>query len=183
MSKRNQSLVLLAATVLSVAACSSKYDSDYVEPGPAANGAPVVAAIADRTVDQDTTIGPIDFGVNDGETQAANLVVSAAADGTSLFPADGITLGGSGAVRNITLTPLEATTGAATITVTVTDGAGAVTTRSFAVTVNARAASLRDTALSTFAKAESDGPTTVNGFTFAQDADDPATFASLIGEE
>ena len=183
MSKRNKSLALLAATTLVVAACSGGYDNDYREPPPAANGAPVVEAIADRTVDQDTTIGPFDFGVNDGETQAANLLVSAAANGTTLIPADGITVGGAGAVRNLTLTPLEAATGTATITVTVTDGGGAVTTRSFAVTVNARAASMRDTALTTFAKGEMDGPTTVNGFTFAQDADDPATFASLIGEE
>jgi hypothetical protein len=180
MSKRNQALVLLAATALSVAACSR---NDYVEPPPAVNGAPVVAAIADITMDQDTTIGPIDFGVNDAETQAADLVVSASANGTSLFPADGVTVGGAGAIRNFTLTPLEAATGTATITVTVTDGAGAVTTRSFAVTVNARAASMRETALSTFAKGETDGPTTVNGFTFTQDADDPATFAALIGEE
>ena len=30
-----------------------------------------------------------------------------------VFPADGVVLGGSGAVRTLTLTPLEATTGAA----------------------------------------------------------------------
>ena len=50
--------------------------------------------------------------------------MSAAADGTSVFPADGVTLGGSGAVRSITLTPLEATTGTANITLTVIDGEG-----------------------------------------------------------
>ena len=49
------------------------------------------------------------------------------------------------------------------------------------MTVNARNASMRDTALTTFAKAESDEATVVNGFTFTQDADDPAIFEPLIG--
>jgi hypothetical protein len=56
-------------------------------------------------------------------------------------------------------------------------------TRAFKVTVNAKGASIRDTALSTFAKATTDDPTPINGFTFAQDADDPATFAALIPAE
>ncbi len=40
---------------------------------------------------------------------------------------------------------------------------------------------MRDVALTTFAKAESDEVTVVNGFTFMQDADDPAIFEPLIG--
>ena len=88
---------------------------------------------------------------------------------------------GSGAVRSITLTPLEATTGTANITLTVIDGEGVGTARSFQVTVNARNASIRDWALTTFAKAESDEVTVMNGYTFTQDADDPAIFQPLIG--
>jgi hypothetical protein len=38
-------------------------------------------------------------------------------------------------------------------------------------------------ALNTFAKAETDDPTTINGLTFQQDADDPATFEPLIPAE
>jgi hypothetical protein len=37
--------------------------------------------------------------------------------------------------------------------------------------------------MAAFAKGETDAPTTLNGFTFTQDADDPAVFAPLIGEE
>jgi hypothetical protein len=88
---------------------------------------------------------------------------------------------GTGAVRSITLTPLEATTGTANITLTVIDGAGLRTARSFQVAVNARNASIRDWALTTFAKAESDEVTVMNGYTFSQDADDPAIFQPLIG--
>ena len=49
------------------------------------------------------------------------------------------------------------------------------------VAVNARNASIKDWTLTTFAKAESDELTTMNGFTFTQDADDPAIFQPLIG--
>ena len=69
-----------------------------------------------------------------------------------MVPADGITLAGTGAVRTITLTPLEAATGAANVTLTVIDAEGASGHASFRVTVNARSASIQDTALTTFAK-------------------------------
>jgi hypothetical protein len=108
------------------------------------------------------------------------LTVTAVGDGTGVVPADGITLGGDGATRTITLTPLEAKTGTVNVTLTVTDAAGAFTRSAFQVTVNARTASLRDTALTTFAKGGSDEATPLNGFTFTQDADDAATFAPLI---
>jgi len=175
-------LAALAATTLVVAACGGKSPDDMQAPT-AANTAPAVSAITDRTSNQDTVVGPIEFGITDNETTANQLTVTVAADGTSVFPADGLTLGGSGAVRSITLTPLEAATGSANITLTVIDGEGLRTTRSFQVTVNARAASVRDATLTTFSKGESDEVTAVNGFTFAQDADDPAVFAPLIGEE
>ncbi|HEU4779903.1 MAG TPA: hypothetical protein VFS58_08485 [Steroidobacteraceae bacterium] len=174
-------LVLLAATTLVVAACSSS-DNDYRDPPPpAANSQPAISGISDRSVDQDTAIGPIEFGIADRESDASLLTVAAAADGAGVVVADGITLEGTGAVRSITLTPLEAATGTVDVTLRVTDPQGAAGTRTFRVTVNARSASLRDAALSTFAKAESDEVTVVNGFTFTQDADDPAIFEPLIG--
>jgi hypothetical protein len=174
-------LVLLAATTLVVAACSSN-DNDYMAPPPpVANNAPAVSGITDKISNQDTVVGPIEFGITDRESDASLLTVSAAADGTSVVPADGLVLGGSGAVRNITLTPLESATGIVNVTLTVTDPQGVAGTRSFRVTVNSRNASLRDASLTTFAKAESDEVTAVNGFTFTQDADDPAIFEPLIG--
>jgi hypothetical protein len=178
---RTARLALLAATTLVVAACSS---NDYDRPDPPApapvNTAPSIAAIPDRTSSQDTTVGPIEFAIGDRETAAADLRVAAVADGTSVVPADGITLGGAGATRTITLTPLEAATGTVNVTLTVTDAAGALTRSAFRVMVNARTASLRDTTLTTFAKGGTDDVTPVNGFTFTQDADDGAAFAGLI---
>jgi len=173
-------LVLLAATTMVVAACSS--NNDYTPPDPpAANSAPTVAGITDKMAFQDTVVGPIEFGINDRESDASLLIVSAVADGGSVVPADGVTLGGSGTVRSITLTPLEAATGDVNVTLTVTDPQGAATTRSFRVTVNARNASIRETALAAYAKGGSDEPTMVNGITFIQDADDPAIFEPLMG--
>ena len=174
---------LLAATTLVVAACSGGRDGDGGMPPPAANSAPVMSAIADRNADQDTVVGPIEFGITDRESDAGALELTAAADSGSVFPADGLELGGSGTTRTLTLTPLESATGVTAITLTLTDPDGATATRTFRVTVNARAASMRDAALSTFAKAEGDAPTPVNGFTFAQDADDPSIFEPLIGAE
>lgn len=175
-------LVLLTATTLVVAACSSRNDRG-APPMPAANAAPTISAIADRSVDQDTVVGPVEFSISDPETPANQLTVTVAASDTSVFPADGIALGGTGATRSLTLTPFEAATGTTNVTLTVIDGEGARTTRSFQVGVNARNASIKESVLTTFAKADADDATVINGFTFTQDADDPAVFQPLIGEE
>jgi hypothetical protein len=172
----------LAVTTLVVAACGGSGKDGGMQP-PAANTAPVFSAIADRSVDQDTVVGPIEFGVADRESAVGTLKVTAVADSGSVFPADGIVLGGEGSVRTLTLTPFEATTGATSITLTLMDPDGATATRTFRVNVNARGASMRNVALSTFAKAENDEATTINGYTFDQDADDPAIFEPLIGDE
>ncbi len=176
-------LAVLAATTLVVAACSGgRGDSGYTPPPPPANAAPTVTAIDDRSADQDTVLS-IEFGVSDRESAAADLVVTAVVDGNAVFPADGVVLSGSGAMRTLTLTPLEAATGMANVTIRVSDPAGAAMTRSFAVAVNAKNGSVRALTLDTFAKSANDEPTMLNGLTIQQDADDPATFAGLIPAE
>jgi hypothetical protein len=150
-------------------------------PPPAANTAPTISAVADKIGDQDAVIGPIDFSIGDRESDVAALEVSVTADGASVVPADAITLGGSGAARTITLTPLEAATGTVNVSITVADPQGATSSRLFKVTVNAKPASVREWSLTTFAKGEGDEATVMNGYTFAQDADDPAIYEPLIG--
>jgi hypothetical protein len=176
-------LAMLAATSLVVAACSGGGGGyGNTPPPPPANTAPTVSAIDDRSADQDTVL-TIDFGINDRESGAADLVVTAAVDGNAVFPADGVVLSGSGAMRKLTLTPLEAATGMANVAIRVSDPQGAATTRSFAVAVNAKNSSVRTLTFETFAKSANDDPTTLNGLTIVQDADDPATFAGLIPAE
>jgi hypothetical protein len=176
-----RSLALLAATTLVVAACGG---SDQRPMGPAApmNSPPVITGVLDQTIDQDNALS-VEFGVQDRETGAGSLKVTAVANDGTLFPADGVLLTGTGATRQLTLTPLEAATGAASISIGVTDADGGYTARTFKVTVNARSASMRDLAVATFAKGEADEATSINGVTFQQDADDPAVFAALVPEE
>jgi hypothetical protein len=182
MNARNLvSPVMVAVMAMGLTACGGGDGGNMAPPPPAANTAPVVSGLTDKASDQDSVIGPIEFSVADRESDASLLIVSAAADGVAVVPADGLVLGGSGTVRSITLTPLEAATGVVNVALTVTDPQGAATTRSFSVTVNARPASIREWSLTTFAKAEADEVTVMNGFTFTQDADDPAIFEPLIG--
>lgn len=180
--RKPSSLAIAAATVL-VAACGS--DRDKPMPMQPQNTAPAMSAIASQTANQDTVIGPIDFGITDAESAVGTLKLTVGADSADLFPADGIVLSGTGTTRSITLTPYESRTGTATIAVFVTDPDGASTSRTFTVAVNARNASIKSSVIDTFGKAQNADPTAVTGFTFAQDADDPASFAGLIpaGEE
>lgn len=180
MPLRKKNLLLIASAVVA-AGCSNNDYGGKGAPPPMANAAPVVAAIADVTIGQDTVVGPLQFAIGDDATPANLLVVTAAIDGTSPFPADGVAVGGDGATRSVTLTPLEAATGTADVRIMVADAQGAMTTRAFRITVNARDASVREAVTSTFAKKEDDEATTLNGFTFTQDADDPETFAALVG--
>src|SRR5689334_11092015 len=129
-------LALLAASTWVVAACGGGSGGSMTPPPPS-NSAPAVSTISDRSADQDTQVS-IDFGIDDRESGAGSLMVSAAADGTTLFPADGVVVSGSGTARTLTLTPLEATTGTANIAIRVADPDGAVTTRNFVVAVNAK---------------------------------------------
>ena len=175
------SLLPFAVTALVVTACGGGGGGDKGPPPPAANTAPTVSAVAAKAGDQDTMIGPIDFSIGDQESDVAALTVSVTADGVSVVPADGITIAGTGAARTITLTPLEAATGTVNVSIAVVDPQGATTTRTFGVTVNAKPASVREWSLEIFAKAENDDATGMNGYTFAQDADDPAIYEPLIG--
>jgi hypothetical protein len=177
MKTRKTSIALLVAATCVAAACSN---SPKTPEPPAANMAPQLAAIANVTTDQDTTVGPLEFAVSDDVTPPNQLTVTATLDGTTPFPTDGVTLAGTGATRSITLKPLESTTGTANVTVTVIDASGLKATRSFGITVNARAASVKDAVAATFTKTETDDATPLNGFTFTQDADDPDTFAGLV---
>ncbi|HEX4614031.1 MAG TPA: IPT/TIG domain-containing protein, partial [Urbifossiella sp.] len=68
---------------------------------PPGNTPPTISNVTDRTIPFDGSSGPVPFTVGDAETPAASLNVSAAASVPSL----GVTLGGSGANRTITVTP------------------------------------------------------------------------------
>ncbi len=86
------------------------------------NDGPTISDIANQVVNEDTSTGAIAFTVGDPDTAAASLVVTATSSNPALVPDGNIVLGGSGASRTVTVTPVAEQSGTATLTVTVSDG-------------------------------------------------------------
>lgn len=101
-----------------------------------ANTPPSISNIADRVINEDGTTGPVAFTVGDVETPAGNLTLSFNSTNTALVPVGNIVLGGSGANRTVTVTPVANGFGTTRITMTVTDGNQAAASATFLVTVN-----------------------------------------------
>jgi hypothetical protein len=99
------------------------------------NALPTLTAIPDQTIDEDTSLGPIPFTVDDAETPAANLKLSSSSSNPALLSTNQILFGGSGANRTLTAIPATNQSGSATLTVTVSDGL-TNTSRNFVVVVN-----------------------------------------------
>ena len=103
---------------------------------PEVNTAPTIIGLSNQTVDADSGIsGPFPFTINDEETAADQLLVSAMVSNGSLIPSQNITITGSGTNRNITIVPAAGSTGSCIITVYVTDGVN-TSSDSFTVTVS-----------------------------------------------
>ncbi len=99
------------------------------------NTAPTISDVANQTIDEDGATGALAFTVGDAETAPGSLGVSAVSNNQALIPNGNLVLGGSGANRTITATPVQDGNGTATITVTVSDGS-ATSNDTFTVTVD-----------------------------------------------
>jgi hypothetical protein len=86
------------------------------------NTPPTISAIANQTIAAGGVAGPLSFTISDAETAAGSLTLSGSSSNTTLVPNAGITFGGSGASRTVTVTPAAGQAGTATIIVTVSDG-------------------------------------------------------------
>jgi len=136
------------------------------------NYAPTISDIANRLIDENTSTGPIGFTVGDSETSAGSLIVTASSSNTTLVPAASIVLGGSGAIRTLSLTPVANQFGTATITVTVSDGKTSVSD-TMVLTVNdipvisdiANLSTNQDTATGPIAFTVSDSETSASSLT------------------
>ncbi|MFN3409768.1 MAG: beta-galactosidase, partial [Limisphaerales bacterium] len=96
---------------------------------------PTITAITNRTINLNTSTGPIAFTIGDDLTPVGSLALSKECSNTNLVPLAGIVFGGSGSNRTVTVTPATGQSGTATITVVVTDAQGARGFASFELTV------------------------------------------------
>ena len=130
------STYFFAATALAAGGLESDFSNEvpYTVPHPPANQPPTLSVLANHTIAEDTSTGPIFFTVGDPDHAPAALTVSAVSGNPTLVPASGLVFGGSGSNRTLTVTPAAHRWGTATITVRVSDGA-LVTARAFVLTV------------------------------------------------
>lgn len=101
----------------------------------APNTAPLISGIPNQTLPVGTSTPALAFTVQDAETPATSLVVTATSSNPTLVPSSAIVLGGSGTNRTVTITPAAGQTGTTTIALTVCDPSLCATT-TFVVTVN-----------------------------------------------
>jgi uncharacterized repeat protein (TIGR01451 family) len=99
------------------------------------NDAPVISDIANQTTTEDTPLPSVPFNVDDIETAASNLVVTAFSSDSALLPQSSFTITGSGANRFLQITPATNRFGVAAVIVTASDGQ-ATTVESFVLTVS-----------------------------------------------
>lgn len=132
--------VALAAGACSnqaVAACAT-LDLNYANNTSVAsvyvNSFPSISAVAGVITNEDHAVGPLDFTVDDAETPAVALMLSAVSSDTNLVPPGNIVFDGLGGNRSLTITPAANQHGEAQIKILVFDGL-ATTETSFTVTV------------------------------------------------
>lgn len=174
------SLVLtLTAAQGGLLTATATVSSGVADPAPADNTAsasvlvnalPVISAIADLTVPEDSPGPQVNFAIADAETPADELSVSAGSSNPTLVPDENLLIEGKDSNRTLTLTLLPDASGEATITVSVSDGL-AVAHRSFLLTVTPVNDPPVLTPLPDFTVTEGDTLTVTN---LASDVDAPA---------
>lgn len=103
-----------------------------------ANAAPVIVAVADRSVLEDSGSTAVTIQISDLESAASSLLVTAASNNVGLIPDPLIAPAASDSERLVLLTPVaDGNGGPVTITLTITDPAGASSQLTFEVSVTA----------------------------------------------
>jgi hypothetical protein len=86
------------------------------------NTEPTISTVAAQTIPINGTTGALAFTIDDAQTPAGSLTVTATSSNNSLVPNGNLALGGTGANRTITVVPAANQTGTTTITLSVSDG-------------------------------------------------------------
>jgi choice-of-anchor C domain-containing protein len=100
------------------------------------NALPQFSIIGTQHVPIGGTLGPLAFTVSDAETPADQLIVTAISLNTNVLTTNGITLGGTGTNRTITVTPIAIQGTNVTIRLTATDQVGGSNSMSFVLIVD-----------------------------------------------
>lgn len=98
------------------------------------NDEPAISAISNQSTTEGKATAAIPFTVQDAETDAGSLTVTASSSNTALVTGANIVIEGSGGSRTVTITPTAGANGVTTITLTVSDGTATAST-SFQLTV------------------------------------------------
>ena len=137
MKLKSTKIAIALGSAALAAGCSGGGGSEesMQTPPAAVNSAPTVSSIASQTIDEGGATNALSFTIGDAETSADALTVSVSSSNSSMVPADGIEMTGSGSSRSLTIFPAAEQSGTATITVAVRDGGGATTSSKFDLTV------------------------------------------------
>ncbi|MDB5337539.1 MAG: hemagglutinin/hemolysin-related protein, partial [Planctomycetaceae bacterium] len=100
------------------------------------NEPPSISSIADQSISEDGSTGSLPFLIDDPESFAGSLTLSATSSNVGLIPNANIVLTGTGADRSLVATPALNQNGTATISIIVSDGTFS-STQTFQVTVTA----------------------------------------------
>ncbi|MGC8742442.1 MAG: Ig-like domain-containing protein, partial [Verrucomicrobiia bacterium] len=85
------------------------------------NNPPTITPIGNQVITEDSSMAPVAFTIGDVDSPIGNLTVSYTSTNTALIPLSYITIGGSGANRTVSATPVSDGNGVTKITITVTD--------------------------------------------------------------
>jgi hypothetical protein len=99
------------------------------------NYVPTITAIAGQSACPGTSVSNIEFTIDDAETPAGGLTLSATSSNSRLLPVSNIVFGGSNALRTVSLTPIVGQLGTSNVVVTVDDGQGGTAISTFIFTV------------------------------------------------
>jgi hypothetical protein len=101
---------------------------------PGANTRPGISTISNQTIRVTQSSAALPFAISDAEDSGASLVLAKGSSDPAVIAESGITFGGSGNNRTVTVTA-GAQTGSAMVTIYVTDTGGRSNSTTFAVTV------------------------------------------------
>ena len=104
------------------------------------NDGPMISAIADLQIDEDSATGAIPFTIADADHPLGCDDVTATSSNDLVAPDANVVIGGgSGTSCTVTVTPLPNATGSTVIELTLADGAGGVAVEAFTLTVDSGA--------------------------------------------